>query len=77
MKINDETIRHLQTVLADYVAESGEHFGKYLFSKELGMIENRLYSETIAGTDQTDTFEFEGELPVVDDPELLPTLEAV
>ena len=78
MKITQEMIQQLRSVLAEYIVESGENRGKFMFSKDLGMIENQLYNEVsdkvgIFGYEQfSRTFdnyqdEVEGELAVVED----------
>ena len=83
MKISEDIIQQLQAVLADYIAEAGVNEGKYLFSRDLGELENRLYTEAKAspfGFDFSafppDAFsdEIAGELDAVED---LPILEAV
>ncbi len=87
MKISEETIQNLRNALNSYISESGESIGKYLFSKEIGIIENKLYSEASCISANIGHFDYpqelngdkvEGELPVVDDAaELLPIPDAV
>ena len=59
MKISEDIIQQLQAVLADYIAEAGVNEGKYLFSRDLGELENRLYNETKTSPFQIDFSEFD------------------
>ena len=89
MKISNDVIDQLREVLKACIAESGSNRGKFEFSKELGIIENQLYSELVISPVQSAvdlchdlpediSDEVEGDLIIVDeDPYLIPFLEVV
>lgn len=88
MKIKDSVIEELKSTLEEFVAEYGEKYGKYMFSNELGIIENKLYSEVknrfklkglelISCAPEIYQSDVEGELPVVDEAEAVPFLDVV
>ena len=89
MKISNDVIQQLREVLGEYITEMGEKSGRFEFSRELGTIENLLYSEIkrrnnqigmdICGKISDDIpDDVEGDLIIVDeDPSMLPFLEVV
>ena len=76
MKIDEKVVQELRKVLTEYIMESGERRGKFMFSKDLGIIENELYNEVWEGKSGYDLFDrpddltgttVEEELEAVDD----------
>ena len=89
MKIKEDIIQNLQAVLEEYIAEYGPKYGKYMFSRELGALENRLYTEAKKAGNMSDfelisclqadsSGEVEGELAAAEeDSNSIPFLEVV